>query len=244
MAEDEIIQKHTKAAYKTWRDPDKKWMHKLKDILVEVLIIVFAVSISIWLHGWAETRKDHKEEKEFYTGVLRGFESRLKGNAKRPRISCNRYLTRHIYLLSGSGSTLANIDSLMIYSSVFFTQVQISPRISRFETLKGSGKLGIIEDKINNMILSTLTEKNCPFIFRTNETFNSLTLDKIAPTLGDIAKVDSSGQLVNIKQVLNSAKLQLQLIQLKGGTFNCINAYTAGIEKANEIINEIEEELK
>jgi len=56
--------------------------------------------------------------------------------------------------------------------------------------------------------------------------------------------VDSSGKLVNIRQVLHASKLQLQLMQLRGSTENCITVYTTGIEKANEIIQEIEEELK
>jgi hypothetical protein len=36
---------------------------------MEVAIIVFAVSLSIWLHGWAEERKDHREEREFLIGL-------------------------------------------------------------------------------------------------------------------------------------------------------------------------------
>lgn len=47
MAEDEIIKKHTRAVYTTIMDKEKKWLHKGKDILLEVLIIVFAVSVSI-----------------------------------------------------------------------------------------------------------------------------------------------------------------------------------------------------
>src|ERR1700744_4414407 len=68
MAEDEII-KHTKKAFKAYRDPEKDWKHKLKEILLEVFIIVFAVTLSIWLHNWSEDLKDHKEEKEFLKGL-------------------------------------------------------------------------------------------------------------------------------------------------------------------------------
>ena len=243
MAEDEIIQKHAKAAYKSWRDPDKKWMHKLKEILVEVLIIVFAVTVSIWLHGWAESRKDHKEEKEFY----RGLETDLKADVQEmvsDRDFLKNTLHQAIYMLRAGKGATADTDSLMIYSSIFFTQVQINPRISRFEALKGSGKLDIIEDKKKLINITELYQKIFPNIFRTNETFNALTMDKMAPSLSEVAQVDSSGKLVNIKQVLHASKLQLQLMQLRGSTENCITAYTTGIEKANEIIKEIEEELK
>ncbi len=160
MAEDEIIQKHTKAAYKAWRNPEQKWTHKLKDILTEVLIIAFAVSVSIWLHSWAESRKDQKEEKEFY----RGLEEDLKAGVKE-MISDRDYLKKNlqqsIYLLRASNGAKGNIDSLMTYS-VFFTQVQINPRISRFEALKGSGKLDIIGDKKSLSILQIYTRSIFP----------------------------------------------------------------------------------
>ena len=40
MAEDEI-RKHAKAAYKAWNDPHKSWKNKLKETLLEIVIIVF-----------------------------------------------------------------------------------------------------------------------------------------------------------------------------------------------------------
>jgi len=239
MAEDEIIKKHTKAVYTAWIDPNKKWVHKLKDILLEVLIIVFAVSVSIWFHGWAEERKDKKEEKEFYRGLKEDLTADVK-----EMISDRNYLINTLeqvsYLQKAGFGTDSNKDSLMIYSSVFFTQVQLNPRISRFEALKESGKLDIIEDKKKLYNITDLYQKIFPNIFRTNQTFNGLTIDKMAPSLGEVIQVDSTGQLVNIRQVLRSSKLQLQLMQLKGNTINCIAVYTTGIDKGNEIIKQIE----
>src|ERR1700709_1251392 len=77
MAEEEI-RKHTKAVYKDWTDPHFGWKHKLKEIFFEILIIVFAVSISIWFHNWSESRKDRKEEKEFLAGLKTDLQSDLK----------------------------------------------------------------------------------------------------------------------------------------------------------------------
>ena len=62
MAEHEII-KHTKKAFKILKSSEMSLRNKLADILTEILIIVFAVSISIWLSNWSERRQDHKEEK-------------------------------------------------------------------------------------------------------------------------------------------------------------------------------------
>ena len=41
MADDEI-RKHAKAALKAMKEPNTDWKHKLKDIITEILIIVFA----------------------------------------------------------------------------------------------------------------------------------------------------------------------------------------------------------
>ena len=34
---------------------------KAKEIIIEILIIVFAVTLSIWLHSWSEERYQQKE---------------------------------------------------------------------------------------------------------------------------------------------------------------------------------------
>ena len=64
MAEDEI-RKHTKAAISAATGKQHGWKHKLHDVLLEVMIIIFAVSVSIWLHNWSDGLKEKKEAK-FY----------------------------------------------------------------------------------------------------------------------------------------------------------------------------------
>src|SRR5258708_831768 len=74
MAEEEMVMKHTKAAYDALKTPKMNWKHKLKEILLEIVIIVFAVSISIWFHNWSERLKDRKEEKEFLTSLKKDLQ--------------------------------------------------------------------------------------------------------------------------------------------------------------------------
>ena len=68
MSENEIV-KHVEAAYKVANDPEKNWLHKLKEILIEIFIIVFAVTLSIWFHNWSDSLHEHKEEREFLRGL-------------------------------------------------------------------------------------------------------------------------------------------------------------------------------
>ena len=59
MAEQEVI-KHTKKIFKVWSNKEHILRHKLKEFLVEVFIIVFAVTISIWFHN----RSEHAHQQE------------------------------------------------------------------------------------------------------------------------------------------------------------------------------------
>ena len=77
MADQEII-KHVKKAITVSRDHTKKWQHKLLEILLEIGIIVFAVSLSIWLHNWSESLKDRDEEREFLTGLKQDLQADIK----------------------------------------------------------------------------------------------------------------------------------------------------------------------
>ena len=68
MAEQEVI-KHVKEVVAISKDKTKKWQTKVLEILLEIGIIVFAVTLSIWLHNWSDSNKDREEEREFLTGL-------------------------------------------------------------------------------------------------------------------------------------------------------------------------------
>src|SRR5580693_1489312 len=80
MAENEIV-KHVEAAYKALKSPNTNWLHKLKEVLIEIAIIVFAVSISIWFHNWSDSLHEHREEREFLLGMKSDIQADL-GNAR------------------------------------------------------------------------------------------------------------------------------------------------------------------
>lgn len=60
------VRKHAKQALKniTKRD-DKGLWHKMKEFILEIFIIVFAVSLSIWFHGLSEKSHQAEDVKEF-----------------------------------------------------------------------------------------------------------------------------------------------------------------------------------
>ena len=152
MAEDEIA-KHSRAVYKAWKNPHTSWQHKLREIITEVLIITFAISLSVWLHNWSDELHEHREEKEFLTGLRKD----LQGDLENVRDSRDLYLKASRgfrYFTTVSNGTPLSPDSADHYNGVFFNTTDLDPHTSRYEGLKGSGKFGVIENKqlLNDII--------------------------------------------------------------------------------------------
>jgi len=243
MSEDEIIKKHTEAVYKSWTNPEKNWFHKLKDLLQEIIIIVFAVTISLWFHNWSEERKDRREEKEFYKGLKEDLLADVKEMMNDRAVLQQALHNTHYFQKTGRGA-VPDKDSLMQYSWVFFAQVQINPRIGRFEALKGSGKLDIIENKNTLYNIAELYQKIFPNIYRINQLYNTLTVDRLEPYLSDMIKIDTTGGYANAPEVLRTSKMRILMSILEGDVTNCIAGYTTGIDKSNALIKQIGEESK
>jgi hypothetical protein len=241
MAEDEIIKKHTKAAYKALKDPEMDWKHKLKEILLEIVIIVFAVSISIWFHNWSESLKDRSEEKEFLKGLKGDIQADLKEmNSDRASLRKGFWAVRYFEKV-GAGQAL-NKDSLNKNLWIFFSQAQINPRIGRYEALKASGRFDIIANKKLQYNIIDLYQKSFPQIFRLNAFMNSLIADKVDPYISDYISFDNKG-VDNVQMMMKKPKMRFWLLQCEGFK-NSIDAYSEGIDKGKEIIKQIDKELQ
>ena len=68
MAEQEVI-KHTKKVYKIWGSKEHSFRQKVKEFFVEVFIIVFVITLSIWFHNRSEHSKEQEEVKHFLLGL-------------------------------------------------------------------------------------------------------------------------------------------------------------------------------
>src|SRR5262245_44753354 len=75
--EDEV-RKHIEKIYKGAARSRHSFAERLKEIVIEIFIIMFAVTVSIWLHNWSEHRHERKVAAEF----LKGLRSDLKEDVK------------------------------------------------------------------------------------------------------------------------------------------------------------------
>jgi hypothetical protein len=241
MAEQEII-KHLETAIAVSRDRGKKWQHKLMEILLEVAIIVFAVTISIWFHNWSESLKDRSDARQFLTGLKEDLQADIT-EMNNDLATYRRGLQgTHYFEQVGAGQPLSQ-DSMNVYNWLLFSYIHFDPRISRFEALKGSGRLNIIENKDLLLNITDLYAKSFPLITQRNDFVNSIRQSMVIPYVTQHLTLSARGAGTNWLELLRSSPMRTMLIQGESVNNN-IDAYTEGIQKSELIIKEIDEELK
>jgi hypothetical protein len=241
MAEQEII-KHAKKTYAILKSKENGWKHKLLDMIIEILIIVFAVSLSIWLHNWSEKRTDDKEEKEFLIGLKKDLEIDLEEMTSSKTFYENTLIGIHYFLINGDGKVM-NRDSINKYSGVFFSSTDLDPRMGRYEGLKSSGKFKIIENNelLNNII--NLHEGNIQRIRELNEKYYQHN-EKLESVIYQNTRLTKDG-IENAEVVASRSDFKI-LLSVNGGIIsnNIIRAHEDGIRKIHEILKQIDEEIK
>jgi hypothetical protein len=243
MSENEIV-KHVEAAYKAAKDPEKNWLHKLKEILIEIFIIVFAVTLSIWFHNWSDSLHERKEEREFLVGLQKDIHDDLE-SAKSSRVFYARQLYKLRYFLRvGAGEPL-NADSMLTYQDVFFSNTTLDAPISRYEALKGSGKFGIIENKelLNNIIdLHEGTFKRVQLLdgYYTDYTVR---MGTFIQSHGQLSQ--TYDKIANAQELMRMSEMRFLLVYgISSITANVLSAHDSCIAKCHQLISEIGKELQ
>lgn len=247
MAEQEII-KHIEQVVNVSRDREKTWQHKFGEIVLEILIIVFAVSLSIWLHNWADSLKDRHEEREFLTGLKEDLQADMQ-EMNSDRDSFEKGLVKVSYFERvGSGEAL-NPDSLQSYIGFLTSYAVIEPRVSRFEALKSSGKMDIVSNKNLLLHIIDLYTKDFPLITHRNDFINRLRTERFLELIAMHLRLDprsrpnNSPVGANWQEFFRLSDVRIMVTSLLSAANN-VEAYTIGIDKCNLIIKEIDGELK
>ena len=141
------ISAHAKKALHAMEKPDFNIWKKIKEIALEVAIIVFAVMVSIWFHDRSEHKHQQAEVKEFLEGV--------KEDLKNDVFSMKREIANHEKTIK-SNKIVATIKTEKDYlvlkkkktdiylNSSFSLRTQNTGNYDSFES---SGKLGYLENK-------------------------------------------------------------------------------------------------
>jgi hypothetical protein len=239
MAEQEVI-KHTKKVYKVWHSKEHSLWQKCKEFLLEIFIIVFAVTISIWFHNRSEQANQQENVKQF----LLGLKSDLVNDVKEMQNDKQSYLLQQAafeYIASVKMNQSLNEDSLNIHKRWIFNTTGLNPNNGRFEGFKSSGRIGLIENnELQNDIMDLYQEDIVSLLVTTNYYIdtkkklfeyiyqNTRRLTDSTNNLGTILATDESE---NICSKLKSPK-------------QVFERYDSCINKAKKIIKEIDQEYR
>ena len=179
MATQEVI-KHTKKVYKIWNSKEHSFAHKLKEFVIEILIIVFAVSLSIWLHELSE----HKEKKHIAREFLIGLKADLQKDVSDLESMHNSYKEQEkafaCFIKAAQLKQDLPVDSIQKYNSwVFFSFTTFTARVSRFEGLKSAGQLSYIENSVLLNDILNLYQNQLPWIDHITDTYIKFKQEKL-----------------------------------------------------------------
>jgi hypothetical protein len=152
MAEQEIA-KHTKKTIEVITDKRTSVIEKLKDFLLEIAIIVFAVTISIWFHNWSEYRTEQKKVKVFLLGLKQDINEDIDETNGILNVY-KEYTTCYTFLSKLKPNVTPNKDSLKRYIGFLNNNIYFRTHKSRFDGFLATGKMLDIEsDSLVSKIL-------------------------------------------------------------------------------------------
>ncbi|HVW94983.1 MAG TPA: DUF6090 family protein [Mucilaginibacter sp.] len=166
------IMGHTKKALKVAKDREKGFNEKFKEILIEVVIIIFAVSFAAFIERTREHFKEQAEAKEFLLGLNSDIANEIKQveDSKRQMVKLDEDYKK---LLHFNKNTIDSIEKVKARESFNIPKFNTRPLNGRYEGFKSSGKIQTIEnDSLRNNILK-LYQEAIPFIDFSETAFNS-----------------------------------------------------------------------
>ena len=171
MAEQEVL-KHTEKVVKLWSKKEHSFWYKLKEFMIEILIIVFAVTVSIWFHERSEHAHQQKEVKEFLLGLKEDLKKDVN-EMQEDKMSFENSRKAFKYLSSLKLGKSLNDDSLNVHYRWMFNTTGLVPNNGRFEGFKSSGKIGTIENiELQNDIMD-LYQENIPMLILSTDNYTS-----------------------------------------------------------------------
>ena len=237
MAEQEVI-KHTKKIYKVWNSKEHSLWQKLKEFLIEIFIIVFAITISIWFHNRSEHAHQQDDVKQFLIG-LKGDLKHDLAEMQNDKISFLNQGAAFSYITSVKLNHDLNSDSLAKYDNWLFNTTALSPNNGRFEGFKASGRIGYIENKeLQNDIMDLYQEDIVSLLASTNVYTNNKMnfFDYVSKN-----KKRLTDSTTNMASIL--ARDEAQNISVRLSRPNqIIERYDKCIDKMKKIISEINKE--
>jgi len=216
---------------------DKTFWEKFKEILVEVVIIVFAVSFAAFIERTREHYKEKAEAKEFVLGLkgdLANQINQLQSSIKDINTMRQNYTFIRNLKNKSVDTAVKSSGKHTFYISKFYTHLTNG----RYDGFKSSGKIQTIEnDSLRNNILK-LYEEDVPFVDFSENVFNAnqVRLEDFILNNADETVKSPQDEL----NLLVSNKCKLILTFSLGYSDAVLKGYTGALKQAKKVQAEID----
>jgi hypothetical protein len=238
MAEQEVI-KHTKKVFGLWKTNSPFW-HKTAEFVVEIFIIVFAITVSIYFHDRSELRHQRHETKEFLLGLRQDLKTDVE-EMNQDKSSFMQSEKAFTYITSRKLNESLNPDTIRKYYGWIFNTTGLVPNSGRFEGFKSSGKIGTVENKELQNNIMDLYQENIPNLINSTNFYTSkkqslfeyvnLNRKRLTDSTTNLATILSSDPAYNLC-------LSLTFVQ------EILDRYDTCINKMNAIIRDINKQYE
>jgi hypothetical protein len=216
------------------KSPGRSFWEKTKEVSIEIFIIVFAVTLSIWFHAWSDHRHEQKEVHEFLSGLKNDLTNDIL-LIQENRNTIVRVDSNFMALLALINSkSIDTISERMISRRLYFELRITHTNIARYEGFKSSGRIGTIENdslKQNILVYYQQMVPNLSDVENLVNSFQTRTMEL------EVNKDDRTSMNTLVKSFKMQALLQFTTQNIRGE----IEAYDNAQEQAKKIITMINE---
>jgi hypothetical protein len=242
MSEEKVIQ-HTEKILHTVGNKGLTWRAKVKEVILEICIIVFAVSLTLFLHNWNDSLHERRLAKEFLIGIRQD----LKLDSERLAYQIDFFKPIIHYYGELRREILANkIDAA--YADTNSTLLAVDSHFSfdngRFESFKSSGYLRLIENQKLSTDLTNLFTVYLPTeVFRDREYFGKRLDDFEKYFIEMHPGINDSSGGIKVSPLLKDPVIKYEIWINYEVFCNKVKQKSEVIDKINQLTAEIGAEL-
>lgn len=239
MIEIDLIKKHGKKILGMEEHGNHKltFRERIPDILLEICIIVFAISLSIWLHNWQEHTARQKKEHHFLTGLRQDLQDDLK-ELRNDFLAYVQLLEGYHYYRSLTPAT-AQKDRINKYRWTLYYSTNLYPKTARFDGLKFSGNLDIVEGEALQEAIVHYYQELLPSLTRATQAFTDYKTANIRRFLDENLRAGDT----NFLALLQSDQMRNYLSK-DPDVLLILQRYHAMMRQNRQLVNQINHQMR
>jgi len=229
---------HSLKAFKIAKNSSLTIWEKVKEVGIEVLIIVFAVSLAAYLERWKEHLHEQADAKDF----LLGLKTDLENDVKEMHEDVDSYVMSGLafkYISTLKPGDSLRVDTMRKYSNYISNTTGLIVNSGRFEGFKSSGKIMTIENKELQNDIMDFYQENIPNLLTSTNSYTKRKQD-LFQYIAETKKRDKAGN-TNMIELLETDQAK-NLAESLAFTQEILTRYDSTSSKARRIIDAIKKE--